>query len=146
MVYLCGAELRRPLWRAHAMDPNEPPAIPVGSQNLLRLATANQAVLEDLVAHRGACRAAAKVRLTDAERSILESIPEDQLRTMIAHLPAAPAEPKRDRLARDRNGPHNRCPWLLRAPVREERVSRTLGDDGSSRGGRSDSRLLRVSE
>ncbi len=66
--------------------------IPDGLQRLLRIAAADPQFRSELLRRRSGLASPASVELTATERTILESIPEAQLATMIDGLPPPPSE------------------------------------------------------
>lgn len=68
------------------------PPIPTGLQRLLRLASADAAFEAELVRRRADLAPAAGIELAASERAILAAASADQLRAMIASLPAPPMD------------------------------------------------------
>ena len=66
------------------MNPTDLPPVPIGLQTLLRAAAFDKALLERVVAGRGAAAQDAGFTLSASERAILEATSEDQLRQMAA--------------------------------------------------------------
>lgn len=63
------------------------PPIPVGLQNLLRLASVDGEFCEALVNRRDEMAAVADIKLTTSERAMLRSISAEQIRAMAGRLP-----------------------------------------------------------